>query len=60
MQKTFFLLIWKDFQIPPRDNKAKKSTTRKQEGRRQNSKKSKKKNLLFSYKKAKLSDIVLS
>ncbi len=65
MQKTFFLIIWKDFQIPPRDNKAKKSTTRKQEEQKQeeqkqNSKKSKKKNLLFSYKKAKLSDIVLS
>ena len=60
MQKTFFLIIWKDFQIPLKDNKAQKSTTRKQEARRQNSKKSKKKNLLFSYKKAKLSDIVLS
>ena len=60
MQKTFFLIIWKDFQISLKDNKAQKSTTRKQEERRQNSKKSKKKNLLFSYKKAKLSDIVLS
>ena len=60
MQKTFFLIIWKDFQISLKDNKAQKSKTRKQEARRQNSKKSKKKNLLFSYKKAKLSDIVLS
>ena len=25
MQKTFFLIIWKDFQIPPRDKKSKKA-----------------------------------
>ena len=31
MQKTFFLIIWKDFQIPLKDNKAQKSKTRKQE-----------------------------
>jgi len=30
MQKTFFI-IWKDFQIPLKDNKAQKSKTRKQE-----------------------------
>jgi len=29
MQKTFFLIIWKDFQIPLKDNKAQKSKTRK-------------------------------
>jgi len=60
LSSYYMKIIWKDFQIPLRDNKAKKSTTRKQEVRRHNSKKSKKKNLLFSYKKAKLSDIVLS
>ncbi len=31
MQKTFFLIIWKDFQISLKDNKAQKSKTRKLE-----------------------------
>lgn len=47
MQKTFFLIIWKDFQIPLKDNKAQKSTTRKQEERRQNSKKKQKEKSAF-------------
>jgi len=28
---NFLLIIWKDFQIPLKDNKAQKSKTRKQE-----------------------------
>jgi len=47
MQKTFFLIIWKDFQIPLKDNKAQKSKTRKQEERRQNSKKKQKEKSAF-------------